>query len=185
MGESIEGSRRGSLKRIARIALGVTVSAVAILGAGCSPDRIAAPSRNADLTVHGTVAHAVVGDADTFPFSWEQVNCNNGEVVPYSGHETVNVHFVPPGNLHLQFDFHTTVDGTGDLGNVYHGAAEDSYVLNDPSTLGFEYTQVHNVIMNSTTAPDMHVKVLVHMTVSATGEWTASVETIKDDCPAM
>jgi hypothetical protein len=128
------------------------------------------------------VAHSAFGETENYPIAWTEINCHNGEPVPFSGHQTFGVTTTLTGGFHVLISTHTTADGTGDFGNVYHGVSDDSFELNDPNTLGFEQTNVHNVTLKSPTAPDMRIKLVEHVTVSANGQWTASVEKGSIDC---
>lgn len=187
MGERSEGDDRSSFHGKLARPLAYAVAGLLALTAGaltgCNSDRITGPRPELTTAKHKT-ADLVIGDTDNFPVSSSEINCSNGEEVPYSGHMTIGVFTTTSGNFHLLFSTHTTVDGTGSFGNVYHGASDDVFELNDPSTLGFEETLVHNVTMKSNTAPDMRVKILAHVTVSATGQWTAYVDTAKMECDA-
>jgi hypothetical protein len=80
---------------------------------------------------------------------------------------------------HFRLQIQWVADGASLAGNVYHGSGTDSFIVNassDPLKPRFETT--HTVVerLISRTAPDMFVKYLLHMTMSATGQMTASVE---------
>jgi len=65
---------------------------------------------------------------------------------------------------------------------VYHGSSDDVFEINNPGTTGFEETLVHNVNLQSPTAPDMKVKILAHVTVTPMLQWTAFVDVARNNC---
>jgi hypothetical protein len=173
-------ARARTLQRVS-LSLALAFSASIVFGA-CSADRVAGPSSQL-TTGKLRPSNAVIGEADNFPIDDSgEINCNNGEEVPFSGHMMINVHTTTSGNFHLLFSTHTTVDGTGAFGNVYHGSSEDNFDINNPGTTGFEETLVHNVNLQSATAPDMKVKILAHVTVTPMLKWTAYVDVVRNNC---
>jgi hypothetical protein len=171
----VRGLQRVSLN------LALALSSSVLFGA-CSVDRVAGPS--SQLTT-GKVrpANSVIGEADNFPIDDSgEINCINAEEVPFSGHMMINVHTTTSGTFVLLFSTHTTVDGTGSFGNVYHGSSDDVFEINNPGTTGFEETLVHNVNLQSPTAPDMKVKILAHVTVTPMLQWTAFVDVARNNC---
>jgi hypothetical protein len=115
------------------------------------------------------------------PYEAPEKNCKNGEVVPVRG-STYVVFFVTDGDVtHMRMDTHYTFDGTGSLMNVYHGSGQYSEVINvalPPTSETFR----HRVRLTSSTAPDMYVHALLHITVNGNGVPTAKVEKAETNC---
>jgi hypothetical protein len=133
--------------------------------------------------VAATRPHAVIGEADHFPIEDSETNCQNGDEVPFRGHMTINVHTTPSFMFKLLFSTHTVVDGEGLIwGDVYHGSSNDVFEINNGVIFPFEETLVHNVNLQSPTAPDMKIHVVAHVTVNANGQWTATVDKLKTNC---
>jgi hypothetical protein len=114
-----------------------------------------------------------------FPFEGTDENrCLPGEMVPVHGYMAYSM-FVSDGDVtHEKVKWSLVVDGTGSLsGSTYHGAEEYLEEIN-VSFLPMEWTEVHNVRMVSQdkSVPDYTEKYLFHLTISGTGEATASVE---------
>jgi hypothetical protein len=116
----------------------------------------------------------------SFPYNGDDMNPCNGELVPAHGSATITA-FTSSGDVfHQKFQIHWVLNGTGDLGNVYHGDDQFLEEMN-VSFLPFEETIVQNVNMHSNTAPDYRSKMLLHLTVSGSGKPTATVSKATND----
>jgi hypothetical protein len=121
------------------------------------------------------------GSGTRTPYEGRETNCHNMETVPFRGHMSAAL-FVSGGDVtHQRLQTHYVFDGTGSLGNVYHGSGGQSEILN-VSVLPMTWTIHHRVRMTSQTAPDMYFSMKFHITISGTGKMTAFVDKVSTDC---
>jgi hypothetical protein len=183
-----ERSRRvtpcAAFARLARALIGVMLVATAAVA--CGGERITGPASQAPtrkFVIDQPLAD-ILRDNNSSESSvtvlWEEENKCNGDLVTGRMKASFALFTSDTDVEHLRIHTHWVADGTATItGNVYHGASEDNLTINsssDPLAPRLEWTQVHVERLTSPTAPDMRVKFLFHITVSATGKPTASVE---------
>lgn len=177
-------------KGVGRIALSLCGTAL-IAGAfmaNCRSESVTGPVTSAhtsggDVTSGGGSSpsgssHSLLdynGKTVTTDYELADENQCNGEAVPVKGTMSVTFFVSSIDVTHIKWQTHLVVDGTGSLGNVYHG---DDQFLDETnvSILPMEETIEHNVSMHSSTAPDYRSKYLFHITISGTGEPSAGVD---------
>jgi hypothetical protein len=180
----------------------LSVGGTLLLTAGtlayCSSDSITGPPPPRALTSsaasqsprgsnagQATPTSNIVGDNNSsesrLPYEGREMNCMNGELVPFRGHMAFAL-FVSDGDVtHKRLQTSYVFDGTGSLGHVYHGSGGQTDILN-VSVLPMTWTVHHRVRMTSRTAPDMHFSMKFHITISGTGKPTAFVEKTSTNC---
>lgn len=169
------GNRRVGAAHFARFARSLFCATFLLSAlAACSADGVtgpAAPKAPALKLLAGQPQLDVIGDpsGEKIPIEATEPNtCHGGELVPFRGHMALTA-FTSDGDVfHQRFQMHYVFDGTGTLGNVYHGSATHSTNLNI-SLLPLTYTEHHQVRMTSRTAPDMIVTMKFHMTITPSG----------------
>jgi hypothetical protein len=109
------------------------------------------------------------------PYEGLSENKCNGEMVPVRGKVAYTFFVSGLDVTHQKVKFSWVMDGEGSLGNVYHGSEEYEEELN-VSILPMETTMVHEVHMVSNTGPDYFEQFVFHLTISGSGETTATVE---------
>jgi hypothetical protein len=121
------------------------------------------------------------GKTERFPIQGTRNNCHNLEAVPFHGHGSITL-FVSDGDVtHQRVQTQYVFDGTGSFGNVYHGSGGHTEIVN-VSGLPMTVTIHDRVRMTSRTAPDMHLSMKFHMTISGSGQMTAFVEQVSTNC---
>ena len=168
--------------RIARGSFAAVLGAAAsILVTACSGDSIMAPASNSRSSAG---AGEVIGSTtvtETAIVGTETNDCNAGELVPYHGKVSYAAFVTGSDNFHQRTKFSYVFDGTGSLGNVYHGASEYSEEWN-VQTPPAEYNFDHNVTMTSPTAPDFKLHMVLHIHVSLTGTTVTVDQGPRMDC---
>jgi hypothetical protein len=139
------------------------------------------PTRS--TTTDGTIGD-LAGDGRTqrFPIEGTQNNCNNMmEAVPFRGHGSITLFASEGGVTHQRVQTQYVFDGTGSLGNVYHGSGGHSEIINT-SVPPMTVTIHDRVRMTSRTAPDMYTSFKFHMTINGQGQMTAFVQQVSTNC---
>lgn len=182
-------------KGVGRIALSVcgTVLVAGAFLANCRSESVTGPVTNTqasggDVSSGGSrpsgLSHSVSDlNGKTVTTSYEAMDsnpCNDGEAIPVKGRTSVTIFASSLDVTHMKFQIHLVADGTGSLGNVYHG--DDEFLdESNVSILPFEETTQHNVSMHSNTAPDYQSKLSFHITISGNGELTAFTDKPPND----
>jgi hypothetical protein len=174
--------RSAADRRRLRNRIGTAVLVVLLGGAatvyGCNSDRITGPAATPPSRAVPTAPNADVLGATTTTetaLPGEETNLCNGELVPYRGKVSYGFFTTPSDALHQRVKFSYVFDGTGDLGNVYHGASEYAEEFN-VSTNGAVENFNHETRMTSPTAPDMKLHYVAHVRLTADGTIDASFE---------
>jgi hypothetical protein len=125
-------------------------------------------------------SHSLVDyNGKTVTMDYESADENSclvpAEVVQVKGRMSVTFFVSSLDVTHIKWQTHVVIDGVGSMGNLYHG--DDQWLdESNVSIFPFEWTIERNVSMHSTTAPDYRSKYSFHITISGTGEPTASVD---------
>lgn len=172
-------------KGLGRIALSLCGTAFVAGGlfANCRGESLTGPTtRGGDVATGngptGTApSHSIDqlnGKTFTAPYDGMDENKCNGESVPVKG--TVSYTLFPSSLdvTHFKVQSHWVIDGTGIMGNVYHGDDQFLDEINS-ALLPLEWTTEQEITMHSSTAPDYRSKWSFHLTINANGDVTATV----------
>jgi hypothetical protein len=118
------------------------------------------------------------------PFLLLATNECNGESITIEG--TINILFrqntTPSGNFHVTVHSNIHGQGTGNQGNFYvvNEISNDHFTTNNQQ---FENTfNVTIRVISKGTAPNFLVHALIHLTVNANEDVTASISVIDTEC---
>lgn len=192
-------SRAAELTRIAR----AFVIAMSLAGglAACGAGGITAPptleSRKfvlADPTGTTPTDHTIIGDDDhddddrddgndgRVPIRGVQVNCRNGEEVPFEGWGYFSLTTSPDGlTTQLVVLTRYEFEGRGTFGNFYRGGGGHSE-FQRVSGLAMTWTIQDRVLMTSRSAPDMFLWMKFHLKIDARGRTVAHFEKTVTNC---
>jgi hypothetical protein len=174
------GARTHDASRRTRRAAAASAILLAAALAGCAgSEGVTGPERSAP-TPGAKPTTAIIGATTTrTPYEGTDENrCLPGEMVPVKGSVSYSFFVSSTDVTHEKVKFSWVMDGTGSLsGSVYHGSDEYLEEIN-VSILPLEETFEQEVHMISAdkTVPDFFEKMLVHLTISGTGQVTATVD---------
>ena len=118
------------------------------------------------------------------PFLILETNACNGESITIEG--TINILFkqasTPSGNFHVTVHSNIHGQGKGDQGNQYvvNEISNDHFTTNNPQ---FENTfNVPIRVISKGAAPNFLIHALIHVTVNANGDATATISVFDTEC---